>query len=230
MRAGARASCASVHARAPRLGARQQRTWTSVEANPRHDAVVARPPARMPVSRAMRVRNGRMRGVAADASGGRTRADGALLSSFAFMNPVAADQDVDLGALVELRGVSKRFVKSLDVAARIGNAFGAGMKEEVVHAVDHVDLAIAPGEVVGLVGESGCGKSTLGRLAVGLLPLSEGERFWRGASLPERPGERRRSARGPAGTPGACRRGRTGTAPHRSARSANRPERASIAW
>ena len=99
------------------------------------------------------------------------------------MNPVAADQDVDLGALVELRGVSKRFVKSLDVAARIGNAFGAGMKEEVVHAVDHVDLAIAPGEVVGLVGESGCGKSTLGRLAVGLLPLSEGERFWRGASL-----------------------------------------------
>src|SRR5438093_3070831 len=85
--------------------------------------------------------------------------------------------------LVELRGVSKRFVKGLDAAARIGNLFGAGMKEEVVHAVDRVDLAIAPGEVVGLVGESGCGKSTLGRLAVGLLPLSEGERFWRGASL-----------------------------------------------
>jgi peptide/nickel transport system ATP-binding protein len=103
------------------------------------------------------------------------------------MNPVAAKRDVDLGALVELKGVSKRFVKSLDVAARIGNAFGAGMKEEVVHAVDHVDLAIAPGEVVGLVGESGCGKSTLGRLAVGLLPLSEGERFWRGASLSRLP-------------------------------------------
>ena len=99
------------------------------------------------------------------------------------MNPATARRDVDLGALVELRAVSKRFVKSLDVAARIGNAFGAGMREEVVHAVDHVDLAIAPGEVVGLVGESGCGKSTLGRLAVGLLPLSEGERFWRGISL-----------------------------------------------
>ena len=99
------------------------------------------------------------------------------------MNPQTVRRDADLGALVELRGVSKRFVKSLDVAARIGNAFGAGMKEEVVHAVDHVDLAIAPGEVVGLVGESGCGKSTLGRLAVGLLPLSEGERYWRGISL-----------------------------------------------
>ena len=85
--------------------------------------------------------------------------------------------------LVELRGVSKRFVKSLDLAARIGNLLGAGMHEEVVHAVDDVDLAIAPGEVVGLVGESGCGKSTLGRLAVGLLPLSAGERFWQGASL-----------------------------------------------
>jgi peptide/nickel transport system ATP-binding protein len=99
------------------------------------------------------------------------------------MNPATVHRDADLGALVELKGVSKRFVKSLDVAARIGNAFGAGMKEEVVHAVDHVDLAIAPGEVVGLVGESGCGKSTLGRLAVGLLPLSGGERYWRGVSL-----------------------------------------------
>ena len=85
--------------------------------------------------------------------------------------------------LIELRGVSKRFVKPLDVAARIANLAGAGMREEVVHAVDRVDLAIAPGEVVGLVGESGCGKSTLGRIAVGLLPLSAGERRWRGKPI-----------------------------------------------
>jgi peptide/nickel transport system ATP-binding protein len=86
-------------------------------------------------------------------------------------------------SLVELRGASKRFVRSLDAAAKIGNLLGAGMKEEIVHAVDRVDLAIVSGEVLGLVGESGCGKSTLGRLAVGLLPLSEGERYWRGVPL-----------------------------------------------
>jgi peptide/nickel transport system ATP-binding protein len=85
--------------------------------------------------------------------------------------------------LLELKAVSKQFVRTLDLAARIANVFGAGLREEVVHAVDRVDLAIGEGEVVGLVGESGCGKSTLGRLAVGLLPLSAGARFWRGQPL-----------------------------------------------
>ena len=44
--------------------------------------------------------------------------------------------------LLEMRGVSKRFVKSLDVAAKIANVFGAKQRTEVVHAVDKVDLAI----------------------------------------------------------------------------------------
>jgi peptide/nickel transport system ATP-binding protein len=102
-------------------------------------------------------------------------------------NPVDVDPP-----LVELRGVSKRFVKSLDTAAKIGNWLGAGVKEEVVRAVDAVDLAILPGEVVGLVGESGCGKSTLGRMAVGLLPLSQGERCWQGVSLSRLAGDEAR--------------------------------------
>jgi peptide/nickel transport system ATP-binding protein len=94
--------------------------------------------------------------------------------------------------LLELRGVSKRFVKTLDATARIANLFGAGLREEVVHAVDGVDLAIRQGEVVGLVGESGCGKSTLGRLAAGLHIPSAGRRFWRGEDVSRLAPEARR--------------------------------------
>ena len=99
-----------------------------------------------------------------------------------------------LAPLLELRGVSKRFVKRLDTAARIGNWFGAGLQEEIVRAVDSVDLDIHQGEVVGLVGESGCGKSTLGRLAVGLHSLDTGSRLYRGADLNALSGKQARAA------------------------------------
>src|SRR5262249_18910196 len=83
--------------------------------------------------------------------------------------------------LVELKGVSKRFAATPDVAARLANALRGTVRDEVVHAVDGVDLAISEREVLGLVGESGGGKSTLGSLAVGLLAPSAGARLWRGA-------------------------------------------------
>ncbi|MBI3899838.1 MAG: ABC transporter ATP-binding protein [Gammaproteobacteria bacterium] len=95
--------------------------------------------------------------------------------------------------ILELRGVSKRFVEPLGALRRIGNWLGADAEAVVVHAVDNVDLRIAPGEVVALVGESGCGKSTLGRIVVGLHVPTQGERWWKGEAIDRLPaGERRR--------------------------------------
>ena len=85
--------------------------------------------------------------------------------------------------IIELRGVSKRFSKTLDFAARFAQRLGANIRDETVHAVDGVDLTIRKGEVVGLVGESGCGKSTLGRMVAGIMPPSDGTILWRGRDL-----------------------------------------------
>ncbi len=43
-----------------------------------------------------------------------------------------------------------------------------------VRAVDGIDLDLAHGECLGLVGESGCGKSTLGKSILRLLPVTSG--------------------------------------------------------
>jgi oligopeptide/dipeptide ABC transporter ATP-binding protein len=53
----------------------------------------------------------------------------------------------------------------------------------VVQAVSGVSLALARGEVFGLVGESGCGKTTLGRAVVGLAPVLGGDIRYAGESL-----------------------------------------------
>ena len=76
--------------------------------------------------------------------------------------------------LIELRDLSKRFVRGLDFAEKLANRLGAQIREETVHAVDCVNLSVTEREVVGLVGESGCGKSTLGRMTAGILEKTEG--------------------------------------------------------
>ena len=96
--------------------------------------------------------------------------------------------------IIELRGITKRFEKKLDIAGKIAQRLGAPIREEIVHAVDGVSLSIRKGEVVGLVGESGCGKSTLGRVVAGILPPSEGMVLWRGQDVNSLTGAARKEA------------------------------------
>jgi peptide/nickel transport system ATP-binding protein len=72
-----------------------------------------------------------------------------------------------MAPLLELRHVTRRF----------------GKGKETVTAVDSISLAIEPGEIVCLVGESGCGKSTTGRMAAGLLSVSEGQVLFDGRDI-----------------------------------------------
>ena len=59
------------------------------------------------------------------------------------------------GPVLELNSISKRFGP--------------------VTACDRVDLAVSPGEIVGLLGQNGAGKSTLMKIVLGLVPPDAGE-------------------------------------------------------
>ncbi|UXY27452.1 oligopeptide/dipeptide ABC transporter ATP-binding protein [Streptomyces sp. HUAS TT20] len=79
--------------------------------------------------------------------------------------------------------------------ARSGGLF----TRDRVYALTGADLAVAPGETVGVVGESGCGKSTLAKVLVGVERPTTGTVSFRGRDLWSMPPAERRAAVG-AGT------------------------------
>jgi len=81
--------------------------------------------------------------------------------------------------LVEAVGVSRHY--------KVGRG--------TLRALDGVDLAIAPGETLGLVGESGSGKSTLGRTLLGLQAPTHGTVRFDGADIAGAHGDRLRALR-----------------------------------
>lgn len=77
--------------------------------------------------------------------------------------------------LLKVRNLSKHFF------SRSFSGFGG--ETRFLRAVDGVDLDIAAGSVLGLVGESGCGKSTVGRLILRLIEPTTGSIVFDGLDL-----------------------------------------------
>lgn len=71
-------------------------------------------------------------------------------------------------ALLELKNVSKYFV--------------LGKKKQNA-ALSQINLTVAKGEVLGIVGESGCGKSTLAKVIMGVHKPSAGQVYYGGKEL-----------------------------------------------
>ena len=74
-------------------------------------------------------------------------------------------------------------VKNLKKYFQAGRPGWFSRNENIVHAVDDVDLQLHRGEVLALVGESGCGKSTLSLTLMGLEEATEGRIFFEGRDI-----------------------------------------------
>jgi oligopeptide/dipeptide ABC transporter ATP-binding protein len=77
--------------------------------------------------------------------------------------------------ILKLEGLKKHFNTTT------GGAFNK--KKAVLKAVDGIDLEIAPGETIGLVGESGCGKTTAGRTILKLYEPTDGKIIFEGEDI-----------------------------------------------
>jgi putative spermidine/putrescine transport system ATP-binding protein len=78
----------------------------------------------------------------------------------------------DGAAFLQLRGVTKRY-------------------DNGHQAVDHVDIDLPKGKLLGLLGPSGCGKTTILRMIAGLLPITGGKILVDGDDISDKPPHQR---------------------------------------
>jgi oligopeptide/dipeptide ABC transporter ATP-binding protein len=76
-------------------------------------------------------------------------------------------------------GTGEAVLRAENVSVRFGQRRGGP-----VRAVDGVNLAVRPGEILALVGDSGCGKTTLARTLLGLQRPDAGRVLFDGRALP----------------------------------------------
>jgi peptide/nickel transport system ATP-binding protein len=84
------------------------------------------------------------------------------------------------GAVLEVRNLTKAFPVKIGVIAQLLGRDDAA----AVRAVDDISFDLAPGEVLGIVGESGCGKSTTGLTILRLLEPTSGTLRFLGEAVP----------------------------------------------
>jgi oligopeptide/dipeptide ABC transporter ATP-binding protein len=100
------------------------------------------------------------------------------------MTPPAASGKGDDGSLLDVRGLTKEF-----------QVRGPRRGRRRLRAVDGLDLRLAAGETVGMVGESGCGKSTAGRCILRLIEPTAGTIHFDGVDFRSLKGQRLRRFR-----------------------------------
>ena len=158
---------ASLHRRPARLDPAARPPHLASGDHRGHGAEHGEPAARLPLRRALPVRQRYLRRRAAAAGRGQP---GPLVA----LHQGAAGEAGVVTALLEVEDLVKHFVAERSVFGR-PTAF--------VKAVDGVSFSVDAGKTLALVGESGCGKSTVSRLVLRLIEPDAGSIRFEGRDL-----------------------------------------------